>query len=194
MRTLIVSTFVTMDGVMEAPGGEPSHPYTGWVEPHFSSELYDAKEQEALAVESLLVGRVTYESLREGWSSGEGTFADKMNAMRKDVVTSTPDELTWNAVAVEGDAMAGVRALKAGDDGPMLVIGSRTLVHALLVHELVDELRLLVFPVILGSGFRWYPESRDKFHMALTETRRFPNDVVQLTYVPTAAPERQSDS
>jgi dihydrofolate reductase len=192
MRTLIVSVFVTMDGVMEAPGGEPSHPYTGWVEPYFSSELYDAKQQEALDVESLLVGRVTYESLREGWSPGTGTFADKMNAMGKHVVTSSPDDLTWNAVAVEGDAIAGVRALKAGDGGPMLVIGSGTLVHALLVHELVDELRLLVFPVILGSGFRWFPESQDKFHMALTETRRFPNDVVQLTYVPAAV--GQSDS
>ena len=194
MRTLIVSVFVTMDGVMEAPGGEPSHPYTGWVEPYFSPDLYDAKKQETLDVESLLVGRVTYESLREGWSAGEGEFADKMNAMGKDVVTSSPDDLTWNAVAVAGDAIAGVRALKAGDGGPMLVIGSRTLVHALLVDELVDELRLLVFPVILGSGFRWYPESRDKFHMALTETRRFPNDVVQLTYVPAAAPAGQSDS
>ena len=76
----------------------------------------------------------------------------------------------------------------------MLVIGSRTLVHALLAAELVDELRLLVFPVILGSGFRWYPESPEKFHMALTETRRFPNDVMQLTYVPAATPAAQSDS
>ncbi len=195
MRKLIVSLFVTMDGVMEAPGGEPSHPFTGWVEPHFSSELYDDKQQEALDVESLLVGRVTYESLREGWSAGEGVFADKMNAMRKDVVTSTPGELTWNAVAVEGDVVAGVQALKAGDGGPLLVIGSRTLVHALLTNELVDELRLVVFPVILGSGFRWYPESPQKFHMALADTRRFPNDVVQLTYVPTTAPAGgQSDS
>ena len=88
----------------------------------------------------------------------------------------------------------GVRALKAGDGGPMLVIGSRTLVHTLLVNGLVDELRLLVFPVVLGSGFRWYPESQEKFHMALTETRRFPNDVVQMTYVPAPVPERQSDS
>ena len=194
MRTLIVSVFVTMDGVMEAPGGEPSHPFTGWVEPYFSSELYDDKQQEALDVESLLVGRVTYESLREGWSPGEGVFADKMNAMRKDVVTSTPGDLTWNAVAVEGDVVAGVQALKAGDGGPMLVIGSRTLVHTLLVNGLVDELRLLVFPVVLGSGFRWYPDSREKFHMALTETRRFPNDVMLLTYVPTTTPGGQSDS
>jgi dihydrofolate reductase len=193
MRTLIVSVFVTMDGVMEAPGGEPSHPFTGWVEPYFSSELYDDKQQEALDVESLLVGRVTYESLREGWSPGEGVFADKMNSMRKDVVTSTPGDLTWNAVAVEGD-VAGVRALKAADGGPMLVIGSRTLVHALLVNGLVDELRLLVFPVVLGSGFRWYPESPEKFPMALAETRRFPNDVVQLTYVPAPVPEGPSDS
>jgi dihydrofolate reductase len=190
MRTLIVSVFVTMDGVMEAPGGEPSHPFTGWVEPYFSSELYDDKQQEALDVESLLVGRVTYESLREGWSPGEGAFADKMNAMRKDVVTSTPGDLTWNAVAVEGEVVAGVRALKAGDGGPLLVIGSRTLVHVLLTNGLVDELRLLVFPVILGSGFRWYPESPEKSHMALRETRRFPNDVVLMTY----APVGQSDS
>jgi dihydrofolate reductase len=94
--------FVTMDGVMEAPGGEPSHPYTGWVEPYFSPELFEAKKQETLDVESLLVGRLTYESLREGWSSGEGEFADKMNAMGKDVVTSSPDDLTWNAVDVRG--------------------------------------------------------------------------------------------
>jgi dihydrofolate reductase len=194
MRTLIVAEFVTMDGVMEAPGGEPSHPFTGWVEPHFSSDMYDYKQQEALDVESLLVGRVTYESLREGWSSGEGVFADKMNAMRKDVVTSTPGDLAWNAVAVDGDVVAHVQALKAGEGGPMLVIGSRTLVHALLTNGLVDELRLLVFPVILGSGFRWYPESPEKFHMALAETRRFPNDVMLLTYVPTTAPGGQSDS
>jgi dihydrofolate reductase len=91
-------------------------------------------------------------------------------------------------VAVEGDVVAGVQALKEGDGGPMLVIGSRTLVHTLLTNELVDELRLTVFPVILGSGFRWYPESPEKFHMALDDVRRFPNDVVLLTYVPTAAP------
>jgi dihydrofolate reductase len=194
MRTLIVSIFVTMDGVMEAPGGEPSHPFTGWVEPHFSSELYEEKQQEALDVESLLVGRVTYESLREGWSPGEGIFADKMNSMRKDVVTSTPGDLTWNAVAVDGDVVAGVQALKRGDGGPMLVIGSRTLVHTLLMNGLVDELRLMVFPVILGSGSRWYPQSREKFHMALANTRRFPNDVVLLTYVPSSAPGGQSDS
>jgi dihydrofolate reductase len=194
MRTLIVSIFVTMDGVMEAPGGEPSHPFTGWVEPHFSSELYEEKQQEALDVESLLVGRVTYESLREGWSPGEGIFADKMNSMRKDVVTSTPGDLTWNAVAVDGDVVAGVQALKRGDGGPMLVIGSRTLVHTLLMNGLVDELRLMVFPVILGSGSRWYPQSRQKFHMALANTRRFPNDVVLLTYVPSSAPGGQSDS
>jgi dihydrofolate reductase len=194
MRTLIVAEFVTMDGVMEAPGGEPSHPYTGWVEPHFSPEMLDYKQQEALDAESLLVGRVTYESLREGWSPGEGVFADKMNSMGKDVATSTPGDLTWNAVAVEGDVVAGVQALKAGDGGPMLVIGSRTLVHTLLTNGLVDELRLLVFPVILGSGFRWYPESPEKFHMALAETRRFPNDVMLLTYVPTTTPGGQSDS
>jgi dihydrofolate reductase len=194
MRTLIVAEFVTMDGVMEAPGGEPSHPYTGWVEPHFSPEMLEYKQQEALDAESLLVGRVTYESLREGWSPGEGVFADKMNSMGKDVVTSTPGDLTWNAVAVEGDVVAGVQALKAGDGGPMLVIGSRTLVHMLLTNGLVDELRLLVFPVILGSGFRWYPESPEKFHMALAETRRFPNDVMLLTYVPTTMPGGQSDS
>ena len=188
MRTLIVAEFVTMDGVMEAPGGEPSHPFTGWVSPHFSPELLEYKQQEALDTESLLVGRVTYESLREGWSTGEGVFADKMNSMRKDVVTSTPGDLTWNAVSVEGDMVPGVQVMKEGDDGTMLVIGSRTLVHTLLTNELVDELRLTVVPVILGSGFRWYPESPEKFHMALDDVRRFPNDVVQLTYVPTSAP------
>ena len=192
MRTLIVTEFVTMDGVMEAPGGEPSHPHTGWVEPHFSSEMFDFKQQEALDVESLLVGRVTYESMRDGWSSGEGVFADKMNSMRKDVVTSTPGDLAWNAVAVEGDVVTAVESLKAGDGGPILVIGSRTLVHTLLPTGLIDELRLIVFPVILGGGFRWCPESPDTVDMSLLGVRHFPNGVVQLTYAP--ATGVQSDS
>ena len=125
MRTLIVSEFVTLDGVMEAPGGEPSHPLSGWVIDYSVAEQEQYKLQEVLEAETLLIGRVTYESFAEAWPTYEGEFADKMNSMPKIVVSKTLKDPHWgNTTVMTGNVIEGVHALKAQDGGPILVAGS----------------------------------------------------------------------
>jgi dihydrofolate reductase len=179
MRNLIVSEFVTMDGVMEAPGGEPTHPHTNWVsEFDDDAPIFEYKFQEVVDAETLLVGRVTYESFAGAWPDYEGEFADRMNSMPKVVVSNTLTNPEWNNTTVlSGDAVAGVRELKAGDGGPILVQGSHALVQALLEHDLVDELRLMVFPVTIGSGLRVFPDSTRKTRWNLASTRPFDSGV-----------------
>ena len=122
MRSLIVSEFVTLDGVMEAPGGEPTHPHTGWVMDFEGPEQIAYKFDEVLAADILLIGRVTYESFAGAWPAYTGEFADRMNSMRKVVVSSTLTDPAWNNTEVlAGDAVAGVARLKDAGDGPILV-------------------------------------------------------------------------
>jgi dihydrofolate reductase len=183
MRKLIVSEMMTLDGVMEAPGGEPGHPHSGWVIPFASPEYLQFKLQETLDAESLLIGRVTYESFAGAWPRREGEFADKMNAMPKHVVSATLRNPDWNNTTVIGGDVAGaVARLKAEDGGPILVAGSRTLVHALMRHDLIDELRLMIFPVAVGSGHRLFPDTPDKTVLRLADARAFETGVVVNTY------------
>lgn len=189
MRSLIVSEFVTLDGVMEAPGGEPSHPHTGWTIPYGTPELYAYKLRETLEASSLLLGRRTYEGFAEGWAPREGEFADKMNGMRKHVVTRGRAPLEWNAVRLDGDLVPAVRALKGTEGGPILVMGSAMLVRALLQHELVDELRLVVFPVAIGGGLRLFPEGRRRLSLELVDLERFSSGATLQVYRPASAPD-----
>ena len=183
MRRLIVSEFVSIDGVAEAPGGEPGYAHTGWVGDHFGPEQEQYKFKEVADAESLLLGRVTFESFSSAWPGYKGEFADKMNAMPKHVVSATlRGDLGWNSTLIEGDPIAGVAKLKEGDGGPIVVGGSRTLVQSLLPAGLVDELRLMIFPVILGSGFRLYPDAPDKLPLKLVDTITFGSGVTNLTY------------
>jgi dihydrofolate reductase len=184
MRKLIVSEFVTLDGVMEAPGGEPSHPHSGWVFDHMSPEQEHYKLDEVMGAESLLLGRVTYEGFSAAWPSVEGDFGDKMNSMPKHVASTTLRDPQWNATVLEGDVPSAVQALKDGDGGSILVAGSSTLVHTLLLESLVDELRLMVFPVSIGHGLRVFPEERAKLPWKLVDQRTFPTGVMALTYHP----------
>lgn len=186
MRKLIVSEFVTLDGVMEAPGGEPSHPHSGWVFDFLSDDQQQYKLRETLEAESLLLGRVTYEGFAAAWPDRDGEFADKMNSMPKHVVSSTLSEpLEWsNSTVLSGDVGDSVARLKEGDGGPILVAGSSTLVHALLAAGLIDELRLMVFPVVLGSGLRVFPETEQKTMLKLAGTQAFETGVVVHTYEP----------
>jgi dihydrofolate reductase len=183
---LIVTEFVTLDGVMEAPGGEPTHPHTGWVIDYVSPEQERYKLEETLEAESHLLGRVTYESFAEAWPRREGPFADKLNSMPKYVVSTTLSEpLAWNnSTLVRGDVAAEVRRLKEPAGGPILVAGSATLVHFLLEHDLVDELRLMVFPVLIGGGKRPFPESRHRKTFRPTGSLELPSGVAVRTYEP----------
>ena len=188
MAQLIVTEFVTLDGVMEAPGGEPSHPHSGWVMDFVGEEQIEYKMNEVLEAGSQLIGRVTYESFAGAWPQREGPFAERMNSMPKYVVTSTLDELEWsNSTAIRGDVAEEVARLKEDEGSPILVAGSRTLVQALLEHELIDELRLMVFPVVLGSGKKLFPDSPDKRSLELVDTRAFSTGVQVNAYRPAEA-------
>jgi dihydrofolate reductase len=188
VRNLIITEFVTLDGVMEAPGGEPSHPHTGWVSDYFCDEVGAYKQQEIFDADVHLLGRVTYESFAGAWPTYEGEMADRMNAMPKVVVSNTLQGADWNNTTVlSGDAVAGVRALKAQDGGPVLVAGSATLIHMLLDNDLVDELRLMVFPVTIGEGLRVFSGTIKKTPWSLGDTRSFPSGVRVDVYHPADA-------
>jgi dihydrofolate reductase len=184
MGIIVVTEFVTLDGVMEAPGGEPSHRHSGWVGDYFGPQVGEYKLQEVLDAEAQLLGRVTYESFAGAWPQRDDPqgFAAKMNAMPKYVVSSTLDALQWNnATLLHGDVVEAVTQLKAQVDGIILVAGSGTLVHTLLEHDLVDELRLMVFPVTLGSGLRLFPQTERKTALRLTHTEAL-DDGVQVNH------------
>lgn len=182
MRPLIVSEFVTLDGVMEAPGGEPSHPHAGWVRDYQSPEEH-YKLDEILAAAALLVGRVTYESFAGAWPNSEGELADKMNSMPKFVVSSTLTDPAWtNTTVLTGDPVTSVRALKEEPGGPIIVRGSCSLVHELLDRDLVDELRLMVFPVSIGAGLRVFPDTHKRSTWSLSDTTSFGSGVRVDTY------------
>jgi len=182
MRTLIVSEFVSVDGVMEAPGGEAGYAHSGWTMEYGSDEMYRYKLDEALEAESLLLGRITYEGFVQAWPErdDEAGFAAKMNAMPKHVVSTTLRDPTWTNSFVLPDASDAVRALN-GDGGPILVAGSRTLVRALYEQDLVDEYRLLVFPVVLGSGRRLFPDDvPNKRGLTLVQSQNFSGVQLQI--------------
>lgn len=187
MRQLMVTEFVTLDGVMEAPGGEPTHPHAGWVQDYFDEELGAYKAQETFDAESLLLGRVTWESFSGAWPTYEGAMADAMNSMPKHVVSSTLQNPGWNSTVIDGsgDVVAAVRALKDGDGGPVLIAGSCRLVHTLMLSGLVDTLRLQLFPVSIGSGLRVFPDDQVKLGFTLANQRTFPKGVLALEFTST---------
>ncbi len=189
MSTIIVSEMVTLDGVMEAPGGEPGHPHTGWVIDFQGDEQIQHKYEEVLDADALLIGRITYESFAGAWPHYEGKFADRMNAMPKYVVSTTLGNPEWNnSHVISGDVIAGITRLKEQSSGPLLVGGSLKLAQTLMAHDLIDEYRLMIFPVVLGSGRRLFPESPDKLTLRLTNIHAFDSGVVEYTYQPATLP------
>jgi dihydrofolate reductase len=183
-RQLVVSEFVTLDGVMEAPGGEPTHPHTGWVGDYMSPELKAFKFAEVVDAGCLLLGRFTYEAFAEAWPAVQGPFGDRMNAVAKHVVSSSLAAPTWNAQAAGGDPTAAAQRLRADDGAPILVVGSASLVHALLAAGVVDVLRLVLIPVSIGAGLRVFPDSHVRQSWQLADRTVLPHGVEALTYHP----------
>src|SRR3989475_4910670 len=158
---IVVTELVSLDGVMEDPGGSENFRHGGWSFEISRGEEGDKfKLEEAFASEALLLGRVTYEGFAAAWPSREGEFADKFNTMPKYVVSSTLVEPEWNnSIVLNGDLAAEVAKLKQQHDGDIVVHGSARLVQSLIEHDLGDGLRLMVYPVVLGSGRRLFGET-----------------------------------
>jgi dihydrofolate reductase len=183
---IVVTEFVSLDGVMEDPGGAETFEYGGWsFEFNRGDEGDRFKLDETMSSQALLLGRVTYEGFAEAWPSREGEFADKFNAMPKYVVSSTLEEPGWNnSTVLKGDVAEAVAKLRQEHDGDIVVHGSARLVQALLERDLVDELRLMVFPVVLGSGKRLFGETSDKKRLRLVDSKVVGDGVAILTYEP----------
>jgi dihydrofolate reductase len=186
MGRIVVTEFISLDGVVEDPGGAEDFKYGGWsFEFDRGDEGNKFKLDETLDAEALLLGRVTYEGFADAWPSRDGEFADKFNSMPKYVVSSTLKDPEWtNSTVLDGDVPESVAKLKQEKDGNIVVHGSVQLVQALIEHGLVDELRLMVFPVVLGSGKRLFGETSDKHKLRLTDSKVVGDGVTILVYQP----------
>jgi dihydrofolate reductase len=184
MGKIVVSDNVSLDGVVQDPAGDEGFSVGGWVglikdRPGLTKLALD----EALGTEALLLGRRSYEWFAARWPSRSGELADRLNSLPKYVVSSTLENPEWNnSTVLKGDVLNEVSRLKHELEGEIVVPASFQLVHTLLEHDLVDELRLKVFPVVLGAGERLFGETSDKKAMRLVDTQTVEGDVVFLTY------------
>jgi dihydrofolate reductase len=181
---IVVTEFVSLDGVMEAPGGEPFK-YPNWTfEFNRGDDGNQFKLDETRRADGLLIGRRTYESFAGAWPSREGEFADKFNAMPKFVVSTTLEDPEWHNTTVlnSGDATAQVRKLKDQFDGELQVAGSHRLVQELIESDLVDQINLMVFPVVLGTGKKVFEEKSERRKLRLIESKVVGEGVVILIY------------
>jgi dihydrofolate reductase len=184
MGRIVVTEFVSLDGVMEAPGGGEDYKHGGWTfEIERGEEGDKFKLDETMASEALLLGRRTYEGFAAAWPSRDGEFADKFNSMPKYVISSTLKDPEWNNTTVlDGELTGEVAKIKEQQDGDIVVHGSAQLVQALLENDLVDELRLMVFPVVLGTGKTLFGETSDKKSLKLRDSKIVGDGVAILVY------------
>jgi dihydrofolate reductase len=182
---VVVSQFVTLDGVMEDPGGAEGFDRGGWAFQFDRGPEGDKfKLDEAMESDALLLGRVTYQGFAEAWPSRTGEFADKFNSMPKYVVSTTLKEAEWNnSTLITGDVAEEVARLRQQSGGDILVNGSAQLVQTLMEHDLVDEHRLMIFPVVLGSGKRLFNETSKAMALKLVDSKPA-GECLILTYQP----------
>ena len=184
MGRIVVTEFMSLDGVMEDPGGAENFRHGGWTfEIPRGNEGDQFKLDETMASDALLLGRVTYQAFADAWPSRTGDFADKFNSMPKYVVSSTLNDPEWaNTTVVGGDATSAAAKLREEVQGDVVVHGSAQLVQGLLDADEVDELRLMVVPVVLGEGKRLFGATSDKKRLTLAESRTVGDGVVILIY------------
>jgi dihydrofolate reductase len=189
MGKIALTQLTSLDGVMQSPGStDVPFKYRGWVLDFDSGPEGDRfKLEEAQNAEALLLGRVTYEAMQAFWPTAEGEYADRLNELPKYVVSSTLTDPHWNATVLGDDWPEEVARLRKELDGEIVVYGSRRLSRALIGMGLVDELRLQVYPVVLGAGDRLFGETQDKIPLRRIESRQFGGGVVSLIYAPAMA-------
>ena len=183
MGKIVVTQFVSLDGVMQAPGGE-DFKYPGWT---FEFDRGDDGNQfkldETRETDALLLGRRTYESFAGAWPEREGEFADRLNEMPKYLVSSTITDPEWNnTTRLEGNVADAVRKLRDEVDGTIQVPGSKQLVDELMENDLVDQINLMVFPVVLGTGFKVFGEYSDKKTLKLVDSKTVGEGIAVLIY------------
>jgi dihydrofolate reductase len=191
MRKLLVTTFVSLDGVMQAPGGpdedrDGGFEHGGWSVPHFDDDLIGRMTELTHRAGALLIGRKTYEIFAANWPLAEDDdpIGSKLNSMPKHVASRTLDTVSWqNSTLLVGDVAEAVAKLKEGEGGEIQVHGSSELIQTLIEHDLVDEFHLLVFPVLIGSGKRLFGEGTIPAGLKLTGTTASDTGVVVSTYV-----------
>jgi dihydrofolate reductase len=185
MRRIVVTEFITLDGVMEDPGGAEKFERGGWAFQFDRGPEGDKfKVDELFASDAMLLGRLTYQGFAAAWPSRTGEFADKMNGMPKYVVSTTLERADWNnSTLIKSNVVEEVSRLKASPGQDILVAGSAQLVHTLMQHDLVDEYRLMVFPVVLGKGKRLFNDGKDQHALRLVEAKSVgPAGVITLVY------------
>jgi dihydrofolate reductase len=184
MGKIVITEFISLDGVVEDPGGSEDFKYGGWsFELSRGDEGDKFKLDETMGSDALLLGRKTYEGFADAWPQRDGEFADKFNNMPKYVVSSTLTDPEWsNSIVVDGDLADAVSKIRAEHEGDIVVHGSAQLSQALLEQDLVDELRLMVYPVVLGAGKRLFGETSDKKPLKLVESQPVGDGIVILVY------------
>ena len=186
MGRIVVTEFISLDGIVEDPGGDSDYKHAGWT---FNIDQGEAgpkfKFEETMNSEALLLGRVTYQGFAKAWPSVKDEFGDRFNSMPKYVVSSTLENADWNnSTVLKGDVVEEVTKLRHKPGGDIVVHGSPTLAKTLIANDLVDELRLMVFPVILGSGRRLFGETSDMKRLRLTSSQTVGDGVLILIYQP----------
>ena len=186
MGKIYVTEFASLDGVVEDPGGSEDFKYGGWsFEISRGDEGDQFKMDETMDTEALLLGRVTYEGFAAAWPEREGEFADKFNSMPKYVFSSTLKDPEWtNTTVLDGDFASSVAKLKDEHDGWIGVHGSVSVARELIENDLVDEIRIMQFPVVLGAGKRLFGETSDKKPLKLTDSKTVGDGVEILVYQP----------
>ena len=184
MGKIVITEFISLDGVVEDPGGSEDFKYGGWsFELSRGDEGDKFKVDETMGSDALLLGRKTYEGFADAWPQRDGEFADKFNNMPKYVVSSTLTDPEWsNSIVVDGDLADAVAKIRAEHEGDIVVHGSAQLSQALLEQDLVDELRLMVYPVVLGAGKRLFGETSDKKTLKLVQSQPVGDGIVILVY------------
>jgi len=193
MSRVVVTEFVTLDGVMEDPGGGEKYPYGGWSWQFWNDEAAKYKFEELFSSGSLLLGRITYEGFAAAWPTmtDDTGFSDRMNSLPKFVASTTLKDPIWNASVIEGDVVEEVSRLRQQPGQDILVAGSAKLVETLVRNSLVDEYRLMLHPVVVGGGKRLFRDGLDTTLLKLVDVTRFESGVVILTYQPSEAAQQK---
>jgi dihydrofolate reductase len=186
LRQLIAAEYLSLDGRMEDPGPTGDFEHRGWTMPYWNDELATSQSDLLFASDALLLGRVTYEEFAAAWPSRSGDpFTDRMNSLPKFVASRTSHEpLTWNATLLKGDVAEEIRKLKRQAGKSILIYGSSELVNTLMQHRLIDVYRVMLYPLTLGTGRRFFRDGGDKTMLTLTSAKTTSTGVAVLTYQP----------